>query len=1262
MTDNDEKCPSIASWDTSKKPQDDLKDQKEEGGALGNYFRIFKYTDRLGWILNGTSFFAAIAAGTMLPLMDLVFGKFVTVFNNFAIGAITPDEFRSSLGWWALWFVYLFIAKFALIYYYTVAISISAIRTTKALRIDFLRHVVRQDIAFFDTSGPGSIPTQITSNGNQVNQGISEKLGLTLQGTATFVAAFVVAFNVNAKLTGITMAVVPAILLVTSVCVGVDVKQDARFLSTLSKASVLAEDVFSSIRTVHSFWLQPKLSAKYDEILRDAEKLGRKKSLNYAILFSSEFFCIFSGYSLAFWQGIRMYGSGEITNPGDIVTVIFAVVVAATAMTTIAPQILVVTKASSAAEAMFKTIDRVPEIDALSEEGKRPARCAGDIRLRNLRFAYPARKNVPVLKGLNLDFPAGKTTAVVGPSGSGKSTLVGLLNRWYNPSEGNLYFDGVEITQLNIRWLRSQIRVVAQEPVLFTGSIFENVALGLEGTDMVDLPIEEKQRLVKEACKAAYADEFIEQLPWQYETQVGERAMMLSGGQKQRLAIARSIISNPRVLLLDEATSALDPKAEKIVQKALDNVSADRTTLVIAHRLSTVRNADNIAVLSDGAVTEQGTHDQLIEADGIYARLVRIQDLGNSEDDDADDDMEQPVTRMTLGRFGTMLQPGEGDGTSGKELELKLQYGLIKSLWIMLAERKELYPALLVTGIVCIIGGATYPAQAIVFSRVFNTFQLEGEEMIKQGNFNSLLFFIIALGNLAAYGILGWATNTIAQVCARHYRLEMFQSLMRQDIAYFDAPEHATGALVSKLASEPQNLMDLLGFNVGLILINFVNITASSILAFIVGWRLALAVVFGALPVLVFCGYLRIRLETHLADATGARFAEGTAFATEAISAIRTVASLTLEKHTVGMFEEKVAGVARHSARALMWTMFWYALSQSVTFLAMALGFWYGGRLMSFGEYTTTQFFIVFVSVIFSGEAGAAFFSYTTSITKGQAAANTILALRKKVSIVREADGSNEHEKYSDAPGGIEGEKIHFVYPRRPGTKVIKGISPIILPGQFAAFVGPSGCGKSTMIALLERLYDPVSGVIRFDDKDITALNPRHYRAQLSLVQQEPVLYQASVRENIAMGLSETDATEAQIIQASQQSNIYDFITSLPDGFDTLCGSKGGQLSGGQRQRIAIARALIRKPRLLLLDEATSALDTESEKVVQAALERAKAGRTTVAVAHRLSTIKDADVIFVFNKGKIVEQGNHRELMGRRGMYYEMCLGQSLDR
>jgi ATP-binding cassette subfamily B (MDR/TAP) protein 1 len=411
----------------------------------------------------------------------------------------------------------------------------------------------------------------------------------------------------------------------------------------------------------------------------------------------------------------------------------------------------------------------------------------------------------------------------------------------------------------------------------------------------------------------------------------------------------------------------------------------------------------------------------------------------------------------------------------------------------------------------------------------------------------------------------------------------------------------------------------------------------------------------------IYANICHSKLEAQI----GERFSSSTALASEAVAAIRTVSSLALESNVIERYEERLLGIEKHSIKSFLWTMIWFSASQSVTFLAMALGFWYGSRLLSTGEYNSTQFFTAFTCVIFSGEGAAQFFSYSTSFTKAHKAANYLLWLHAVKPTMREhtstSDSIGDKDDSEEGPAAeIDCTDLTFSYPLRPQYKVLGGVGVKAEPGQNLAFVGASGCGKTTMIALLERFYDPDSGAVHFNGRDIKDLNPRRYRSNIALVQQEPTLYQGSIRDNIAMGKEQT-ASDEEIEDASKNANIFDFVTSLPDGFNTSVGSRGTQLSGGQRQRIAIARALIRHPKLLLLDEATSALDTESERLVQAALKKSSEGCTTIAVAHRLSTVKDCDCIFVFNRGEIVEAGTHSELLDKKGIYYEMCLGQALD-
>ena len=1021
----------------------------------------------------------------------------------------------------------------------------------------------------------------------------------------------------------------------------------------------------SSIKTIQAFGAQQKIIDRYDEYLQTAHDEGKKKSIIYGILFCGQTFLVMSGTALAFWEGFRLFQSGEIPNVGTVFTVVLSVTLGATSVMLIAPQFQAITNASSAASELFSVMDKPSLLDPLSPEGMQPTSCSGEIQICNLRFAYPTRPTAQVLQGLNLSIPAGKTTALVGPSGCGKSTLIGLLERWYQPASGQILLDGHDIAEYNTKWLRSNFRLVQQEPILFQGTIFQNVAKGFVG-EQQNLSEAAQMKLVQEACRASNAHDFIERLPEGYNTQVGERASMLSGGQRQRVAIARSIISDPKVLLLDEATSALDPRAEKVVQDALHRVSANKTTLIIAHKLATVMAADSIAVMTSGKVVEQGTHKELIEKDGLYAAMVRAQDLGaetgepeSREDPEDGDDVKETLDRpLTLQRMQSEGLP--------KDLEREVEHlsagtvgvSLGKCIWILLKEHPDLYLWYLVTVFGGLIGGGTYPAQAIIFSRLINVFTLQGSEAKDQADFYALMFFVLAIANLFGYFSIGWACNTIGQAITHHVRKEMIERMVYFDQDFFDRPENSSGSVTSKLSSVPTSLQELMAQNLGLILNVLVNVVSSSALGIAFGWKLGLVLTFGGLPLLIGAGYARIRLDQKLEASTEERFASSAGLATEALTSIRTVSSLTLEPLILREYNEALGNIVAKVIPGLVVTLIPYALSQSIDFLILGLGFWYGSRLIASGEYTTTQFFVIFISVVFGGQGTAQFFSYTTSITKAKVAANYVLWLRTIKPNIRETDENRDRKPSGDGLMGVE--NIEFRYKQRDAAKVLRGISMRIEPGSHVAVVGPSGCGKSTIIALLERFYDPTSGRITLNGDDISLMSPFAYRRYMSLVQQEPPLYLGSVRENIAIGL-DYEPSEEEMNEACRQANALDFVSSLPEGLSTPCGSKGLQFSGGQRQRIAVARALIRKPRLLLLDEATSALDTQSERIVQKALDEAALGRTTIAVAHRLSTIRHANVIFVMEDGRIAEIGTHEELQRLKGRYYAMCLAQSLD-
>ncbi|EMT61120.1 Leptomycin B resistance protein pmd1 [Fusarium odoratissimum] len=827
---------------------------------------------------------------------------------------------------------------------------------------------------------------------------------------------------------------------------------------------------------------------------------------------------------------------------------------------------------------------------------------------------------------------------------------------------------------MNVQWLRKHVRLVQQEPVLFSGTVYDNIANGLIGTAWENDSREEKLARIQEAAKIAFAHDFISALPAGYDTIIGERGGLLSGGQKQRVAIARSVVSQPRILLLDEATSALDPQAEEIVQKALDNVSKGRTTVTIAHKLATIRNADNIVVMDKGRIVEQGTHHSLIEAGGAYSRLVKAQDLSaaakpafdndSSTEGDEDEALDEPAAlTRSLTRYSTTTKGRLESDLDRDDYDKFKRVGLIHTVWKILRSTPELKYTYLLLVLSCMAAAAAYPGQAILMSRFIDVFKLTGHAMQKKGSFFALMFLAMACGCLVVYFVLGWTSNVVAQTLNHKYRKAIINDMLRQDLRFFDRPENTTGALSSRVDSYPQAVFELMGFNVALILVSVLSLLSCSIVALAYGWRLGVVIIFAGLPPMLLSGYARLKMEAQMDIKISKRFSQSASIASEAISAIRTVSSLAIENSVLDNYDKELQHAISDSVKPIFLIMLPFAFTQSVEYAFQALGFWYGCRLVSTGDLTMVNFFVAFLGVFFSGQQASILFGFASSMTKATNAANYLFWLEQLNPSIRETD-----ENRANGPEGFQSldvDKVQFSYPLRPDTQVLRGINLKIKKGQFVAFVGASGCGKSTMIAMLERFYDPVRGHLVLDGKNLDEMNPWAFRKEVALVQQEPKLYPGTIRENIAMGVPNEDTSsvsEDDIVQACRSANAWDFICSLPEGLNTPCGANGLQLSGGQRQRIAIARALIRNPRLLLLDEATSALDTQSERVVQDALnEAAKTGdRITIAVAHRLSTVRHADMICVFYNGKILVTGTHDELLARSDMYKKMCEAQNL--
>ncbi|KAK9367521.1 P-loop containing nucleoside triphosphate hydrolase protein [Lipomyces kononenkoae] len=1270
----------------SKEPRDEyehllpeeadiLRNQVQVTPVQMSFFKLYRYATRYDIAVLIFGYFCSIVAGALLPIMTIVFGQLSQTFVTYFAYGGTPEAFQHEIDKYTLYFVYLGIGMIVFTFVETyIHIDRGEVLSSR-IREQYLLATLRQNIGYFDKLGSGEITTRITADTNLVQEGMSEKVGLILTGVATFVSAFVIGFIKSWKLTFILLSVVVAIVVTMGFLSTFMAKFALRSLEGYSVGGTLAEEVISSVRNVQAFGVQDRLANEYDKYLRITEKWGFRQGAALAIMFGTLWFYIYCNYALAFWEGSRFveWGSSSV---GAVISVLMSMMIGAFSLGQIGPNVRSITSGISAASKIFATIDRQSIIDATSEEGEILDSINGDIELKDVKFIYPSRPDVTILEDMNLKIPAGNTVALVGSSGSGKSTIVGLVERFYQPISGVVSLDGHDITKLNTKWLRQQIALVSQEPTLFGCSVYENVAYGLIGTKYENAPEDEKRRLIIEACEQANAWDFIQTLPEGLETNVGERGFLMSGGQKQRIAIARAIVSNPKVLLLDEATSALDTKSEGIVQDALDKAAKSRTTIVIAHRLSTIKDADLIVVMSKGKIIEQGKHNDLLDKRGMYYELVEAQKIEKLKQFDEDKDAEsgeseyaaeekeleyrEDTNILDMTRTRTK-QSISSVAVANRVVSQQKKYGIWNSMVMLFNMNRPELPIMSVGIMSAVINGLAYPVLSVFFAKCVSAFEVtpaQYPQMRSTINFYSGMFFMLAWVEGIAYVVTFSLLSYVSQKLVRRIRFQSFRQMLRQDIAYFDREENTTGSLTSTLSKDAQSVEGLSGATLGQILLSTVTVVAGTILSLAVAWKLAL-VAFACMPIMVGCGFLRFYMLQHFQEQAKVAYDRSASFACEATGAIRTVASLTREEDVFLKYRAEIEGQVTSSRISTLRSSFLYGLSQGLTLFIMALVFWYGSTQLKNHTYSTVQFFICFISVVFGSQSAGTVFSFAPDMGKAKQAAENIQTLFH--SIPQVDSWSTDGIVPQEVEGNIEFQDVHFRYPTRPEVPVLRGLNLTVHKGQYVALVGSSGCGKSTTIGLIESFYIPLAGKILMDGQDISTLNVNAYRSHIALVQQEPVLYAGSIRYNISLGSPE-DVTEEEIYAASRQANIHDFIMSLPDGYDTLCGTKGALLSGGQKQRIAIARALIRHPKILLLDEATSALDSESEKVVQEALDKAAKGRTTIAVAHRLSTIQNADVIYVFENGKVLESGTHQELLANRAKYYELVQLQALER
>lgn len=937
----------------------------------------------------------------------VIFGQLTGAFQDYASGTISHHEFTHTLSHFTLYFVYLAIGEFVTQYICTVGFIYTGEHITQKIRERYLAAIIRQNIAFFDKLGAGEITTRITADTNLIQDGISEKIGLTLTAVSMFISAFVISFVKYWKLTLILSSTFFCILGVMAFGSTFIVRYNKHSLESYALGGTIVEEVIGSIRNATAFGTQDKLARQYDIHLKEAEKWGLKLKFVFAIMIAVMMCIVYLNYGLSFWQGSRYLVAGEMTL-SDVLTIMFAIMIGAFALANVAPNGQAFTSSVAAASKIFSTIDRVSPIDPTSEAGEKFEHVEGTLELRKIKHIYPSRPEVVIIEDFNLVVPAGKTTALVGASGSGKSTIIGLVERFYDPVGGQVFLDGREITNLNLRWLRQQISLVSQEPVLFSTSIFRNIQQGLIGTKYENADLEVQRELITGAAKMANAHNFVVGLPDGYETKVGERGFLLSGGQKQRVAIARAVVSDPKILLLDEATSALDTKSEGVVQAALDVAAKGRTTIVIAHRLSTIKTADNIVVMSEGRIVEQGSHDQLLEMKGAYFDLVGAQRISaENEEKNAEKNARIGETEEKLFKSSSIYETADSKSpipdpdtqekldrtVSGKSVSSaalqskKLDPARTYSLWTLIklvgSFNKKETNIMLIGLLFSVLAGAGNPVQSVFFAKAIVSLSVPPSQynvLRHDANFWSLMYLMLAIVQFLSYAGQGIAFGICAEYLVHRARDKAFRAILRQDIGFFDREENAAGALTSYLSTQTTELAGISGVTLGTILNVSTTLVAAVALSLAIGWKLTL-VCASTMPVLLACGYYRFWILGHFISRAKKAYEGSASYACEATSAIRTVASLTRENDVWEHYHQSLVLQGRRSLRSTLLSSILYAASQSLMLLCNALGFWYGGTLIASREYSSEQFFLCFTAIIFGAQSAGIIYYFALCST-----------------------------------------------------------------------------------------------------------------------------------------------------------------------------------------------------------------------------------------------------------------------------------------
>ncbi|KAL4480720.1 hypothetical protein ABPG72_014495 [Tetrahymena utriculariae] len=1176
------------------------------------FFELFRFASKLDIFLMVFGAIAAIINGIIQPLMSQIIGQTTNQFSSNQDKSYIIENAKIQ----CFYMIGAGFISFICSWIQMACWMISGERQAIECRKQYFKAIIRQEIGWFDMQNPNELTSKISQDCFFIQGAIGEKVPTFLMAIFTGLGGFGIGYYNGWQMSLVATAAVPAIiiggLIFTIILQQTSVKTSEAYLH----ASASAEQSLNSIKTVKSLTGENFEIKNYSQGLLVSFKIATKYAVWAGFGLGLTFLTLYLDYSLCFWYGSKLMEDETINhnfdrkyNQGDIQTIFFAIQIgslnnyfclllnqffynyiikAGFSLGQAAPCLKNFSLGQQAASKIFELLKRTPQIKNC-DNPKTTKELKGHIVLKDIDFSYPSKKDVKVHNKLTLEILPNIKTALVGESGCGKSTIMQLIERFYDPDSGLVTVDGYDIKELDFVWLRKNIGYVGQEPVLYATTIRENLRFGKEDAtedEMID------------ALKQAKAWEFIQQLDDKLDTFVGNLGSQFSGGQKQRICIARAILKNPQILLLDESTSALDRKNEAAIQATLDEVSKGRTTIVIAHRLSTVQNADRILVIEKGQLIEQGNYNFLINAGGKFEALAKNQiqkELEDNSNQNEYDQLEQEEEEIHENQKFKKLNSGiqnqkqnnleessnrlqkqiplelqeqplkkvsiqvenqnickeiqvEQTESEGKEKEGKFRYTnfvLIKKLIaINKPEINYLYSGL----IVAFINGASWPVSGLLLGEYFDVlFDPSKSDFRERADMLAIYFVILAVICQFGYLLQNVFFTRVGEGLTLRMRKEVYSKLLKMPCSWFDQPDNNPGNLSTKLQQDGQYINQITSSIIPTQIQNISCMGVGVTLGFAYSWQITLIGMVAA-PLMIICAKFQAQFIQGYSENTDGAYKEAGQIIMESVTNIRTVASFCNENKLNTFLSEKLV-------QPLKLVKSKGQISGVFLGLSFALIFWIYGIILYCGSIFTQDYgvsakdmFVSVFSVLFAAFGIGFNNQYVPDIAMAMNSANNlfdILNQKDEVQICQEQAQQQNlkpivQQTQQVIQGNIEFRNVSFKYPSRD-QYVFKNLSFKIQAGQKVAFVGPSGSGKSSVIQLLLRFYNDYEGDIFVDGKNLKEYHDlTNYRQNFGVVSQEPILFNATIEENIQY--NSENITSEHIKQAAQQANALKFI------------------------------------------------------------------------------------------------------------------------